>query len=47
MTLAVAKSGDGRAKPIQVAKPTRAPLEQMLVWLLWPSIPQACRTRSM
>ena len=47
MTLALAKSADGRSKPIQVAKPTRAPLEQMLVWLFMPSMPHECRTRSM
>ncbi len=47
MNLALAKSAEGRSWPIQEAYPTRAPDEQTLVWLLWPSTPQALRVRSM
>ena len=46
MTLACAWSGLGRSIPIQNWNPVRPPLEQTLVWELWPSTPQLASTRS-
>ena len=44
--LAFAKSDEGRSWPIHDWYPILALEEQMLVWLLWPSTPQAFSTRS-